>query len=1136
MRVFDPLAFELDGVGVIEASAGTGKTFSVTKLYLRILLERGADVEQIVVATFTEAAAAELSGRIFANLQRAAALAGGAPARDDEDHQVEAILDQARERRSDGYAPDRELRLALLSFDRAPIGTLHAFCHRVLADFAFHAAQPLAGGRVGSGEAELVAAFRRLWHRRLSAGQPAWQRLAVDRKLAGAMEDIRRLCAGGPRIEEMLSAQAAEREAALARLAAWRDQQRWRQEQVALQVLEQLCAGEPVTEEALEGLPLPSALAADARMVASQSACHFDALVDGALTLRRSLARDVASQRLLTFDAIVEQFAAAVRDSPELGESVWRAHPWALVDEFQDTSYDQTDALLRIWGRRERGGLTMIGDPKQAIYGFRGGDVHAYLRSCRHATHQATLDRNYRSTPALLDAINRIFDGRRNPFIIGDVGYQRIESGDPQRLAGLALRDGLRPTPALSIWFQSESRNAGDYEAECRDAVVAEIGRLLRVGRIGAQPVAPGNFAVLVRTNRQGLVMQEALTAAGIPAVCVGDQSVFVTDQAAELLVVLRAMAEPGDDRLLRAALATPLFGADLDTLRELAQDEDRLDAQRRRFEQLHAAWRRSGVLAALYPVIAAAGPRILTLASGPRQMTNWLHLTDLLQQSQAGRIGLRALIGWLEQNIRQPDAGAETQKLRLESDDEAVQISTIHRSKGLQYDVVFAPFLWSGRGRTPRADKLARPEGGPLRWHDDDHELQLDLGGAERSQAATRRFVEDLAEELRLAYVALTRGRSKVYTSWGNLAWGAWLSSVPWLFCEDGTRNLEGKQSCQDGRELERQLRCIVGRSAQIQIQPPPAASVQAGFSFRPPAPQLEAHPITAIPFDDWTITSFSRLVAGGTGAPADPLETHADDAATMVGESGGQEVFAELAGARFGNFIHHVLEQADFETLAVGGAGDLINRLLRRHAIHAADSQRATLPLLFREVVRTPLDATGVRLVDIPATARIAEMEFHLSLARCDLRALRELLSESPWGRRCGLSGAEIEHPYSHLNGMLNGFIDLVYEHGGRYYVADYKSNLLGGRVADYRDLALRQAMIQHRYHLQYFFYTLALHRYLRQWQPGYSYDRHFGGVRYLFVRGMRAALGPAAGILSERPETDLVLAADDLLGGSA
>ncbi|MFQ2589039.1 exodeoxyribonuclease V subunit beta [Aeromonas caviae] len=1179
----NPLRFPLYGERLIEASAGTGKTYTIAGLYLRLLLGHGPVIEQageeggdagqpcaherplsvteILVVTFTEAATAELRGRIRARIHEArlAFMRG---------HSTDILLAQLLAEVEDHDLAARRLLAAERQMDEAAVFTIHGFCQRMLRQNAFESGALF--------ETEFLTDDSRL---RLQAVSDYWRAefYPVDQPLARA---VRRLWPSpAALLREMGSwldndeleirpvagdeTLVARHSAAMARIGAVKagwlaqtDEIRrqtegqisrytgknyegwlakigdWAQDETSGYVLPKELErfGLQALEENLKKggtvptLPLFGEIDA---LLASRPGIRDLVLQRAARVVRSRMQESKRQAHQLSFDDLLRDLDGALGSGlgERLCERIRATYRVAMIDEFQDTDPQQYRIFHRLYGGHQDTALLMIGDPKQAIYGFRGADIFTYIQARRNVSAHYTLGRNWRSSRALVAAVNGLFERAKDPFIYeADIPFLPVEAQGKSR----ALLIEGQSAPVLHCWQLTgqPTFNKGEYQSRMARATAAEIHRLLTLARegkamLGSEPVRAGDIAVLVRTGAEGKLVQQELARLAIASVYLSNrESVLAQVEAREILLILHACQNPSDERSLRAALATGLFDLDARALDALASDERAWESAVQEFMGYRAVWHRHGVLAMLRALMHGRNLAASLLASpyGERRLTNFLHLGELLQQASGELDGEYALLRWLGEAVSQPNGQDGEQILRLESERKLVQIVTIHKSKGLEYPLVFLPFICSHRA----ADTPLFHETGEA-----GNRTVLDLTGAEESLAEADK--ERLAEDLRLLYVALTRG---VYATWLGLApvrSGAGKSEKTDLHRTAIGYLLQKGEEGDAGTlataltDLAQALPGVaVGEPSLTRPAPLPAEAEKPGEpTVRAFQGQLER---------DWWISSYSGLAAQGNGHGKGVLanpgfdDEVATEAAVTVQEeeAPAPSIFTFPKGARPGTLLHSLFETIDFEHAKGESLAQHIAALLTQEGFD--EGWAPVLQQQVEAVLDTPLE-TGlgdpVRLRDLAPERKQVELEFFLPMGRVTAPALTALCQQhDPLSRDGKPLG------FATVQGMLKGFIDLVFEWQGRWYLLDYKSNHLGMSPADYGRPALERAMVEHRYDLQYQLYSLALHRLLALRLPGYDFDRHFGGVFYLFLRGM-----PQGGIFHARPSRELVLGLDEL-----
>ncbi|WP_027896364.1 exodeoxyribonuclease V subunit beta [Zestomonas thermotolerans] len=1170
-----------DGRSLIEASAGTGKTWTLTALYARLLLERQLSVGQILVVTYTTAATAELRERIRSRLAELLAIYEGAPSTD-------PFL-VALHARHPGDAARRRLLLAVHGFDEAAIFTIHGFCQRALQDAAFEAGGDFDNELVQDDRELLDALLADAWRHELASAEPAWARYLAQRRITPAwLRERLRSHLGKPylRVEpqaqahgdELAAAEAAWQQAA----ALWqRDGAAWLAELQAHGGLSQSThkqaklapwaagldayfADPAALFQAPEGLAkLGAAALAKATKKGATPPVHplaeaFDRLREAleaaapagerrliALQVRllaqldRELPARKAAQRLLAFDDLLNRLDQALQGpaGAELAAALRARYPLALIDEFQDTDPIQFAIFDRIYpSQAPEAALCFVGDPKQAIYAFRGADLATYLNARDSAARRYDLPNNYRSTAELIAALNRLF-ARPQPFAVAGLDYPPVNAGSKAR-DRLVLPDALAGAPLGLVWLGDEPLNkqqAGERAAlDCARRIAALLAASARGDAYfdtdkGRRPLKGGDIAVLVANHRQAAEIAEQLAARGVPSVRRGNQSVWHSEEAGELAAVLAAYAEPGREGVLRYALATRLLGRDAARLARCQDDEREWDREREDAELYHQLWQQHGFMRAFRVWLdrEQVAERLLALPDGERRLTNLLHLAELLQAESLRRPGLEPLLAWLNAQRASEGAG-EDALLRLESDAERVQIVTIHTSKGLEYPLVFCPYLWDGRLLGAHTDSA--------RCHDEAGRPLLDLGSAELDERLQRARHEVFAEKLRLAYVALTRARDRLWLHWGPVALpavrkdgslpdeGLHSSALAWLLHgrelpgHEPLGELAGYLVGRDGAALRAELDELVAGCAHLQRLEPLAEEASAGGEQRAEAPRQLAvldRPLSSA----WRVGSFSGLAAGRH------MEAPDRDALALPSASEpGTGIFAFPRGARAGTCLHAILEDW------ARGKGELDALVTSQLSAHGLDAGLwgTTVSEHLRRVLDCPLDGQSLRLATLDPLRRLPELGFTFPVAGLDVTRLRRILCDPAHGLAAPLREAAARLEFESLKGFLKGFIDLTFEHRGRWYIADYKSNWLGPEASHYGAERLLQALAGEHYYLQYLIYLVALRRFLRQHLADFR-DEQLGGAWYLFLRGM-----PEAGVYFARPADSLLEALDQLFAG--
>ncbi len=869
--------------------------------------------------------------------------------------------------------------------------------------------------------------------------------------------------------------------------------------------------------------------------------------------VRTEMARRKRMMNIQGFDDLLTDLNSGLDNEGgnRLARLIREKYQAALIDEFQDTDTVQYEIFRKIYFPVDSI-LFLIGDPKQAIYGFRGADIFAYMKALSEAGALHTLLNNYRSEPLLLTALNTLFSpSHMRPFLFKEIRYHNLSSGHKADGGQELFKINGETEPPFVIWFQG--REDAEVHKECitkswgrervSGAVASEVVRLLRLGRegkavIGERPIEPGDIALLVRSHNQAAILQKALSACSVPSVLQSRENLFGSQEIEEIERVLLAIVRPDDEPLLRAALLTHIFGYSANRLYAAVGDDREWEARLERIREYHSVWQAKGFMRMFRLLLAreSVQERLLAFPDGERRLTNILHAAELLQQAVIEhKLTMAGLVKWLQETRQIEGMGTDEQQLRLESDEKRVKIVTIHCSKGLEYPIVFCPFSWDGyihsKGR----------EGEPVTFHDHENDdlLTLDIGSDDWKKHLISAKREEQAENIRLLYVALTRAAHRCYivsgpfTDYATSALAYLLHHGPDLSRDDPfyevekrVRGLSDKEILEDLKELEKRAKGAISVSDL-----PGPVEERLGLSFEKSG-FLKNRSFDSIIRCDWRISSYSSLISVGSHdvdrPDRDRIHLPSPEPSRISTE---RNIFTFPRGAAAGTLIHKIFEELDFRNANSDAAGELISRIFRQFGFDP--EWEPVIQKMVEQVLDTPLGsgAGGLRLADIATESRLDELEFYYPVSRLTPEDLSNVF------RTYGSSGFNgVVHEsmdrlrFSPTRGFLKGYMDLVFEHKGCFFLVDYKSNHLGSARPEYSRERLVRVMADDQYMLQYHLYTVALHMYLAARIPEYSYDIHFGGVYYLFVRGMGGAVpGPGPyepyGIFFDRPDERLI-----------
>ena len=1242
MKILQAESFPLLGKRLIEASAGTGKTYTIANLYLRVLLGDHAlglkPVDRILVVTFTRAATEELRGRIrdrIRQLYEDVLRLEQDP--DDSNNQIDPYIKGLIASTKDNFYSEEHPKKLLLTqwlqanlaqMDESSVFTIHGFCQRILKQFAFDSG-------VGF-ESEMILDAQEYLRR---AAQDYWRELAypMDQDQLGALlgnvknpEDVFKKVRGWlqqenvqllPRVKENLNFSTAWQ---LAKDSYDAAAQEW--QNLSEQDANDLIESSGVNKKSFTKKTRPKRVAAAKNFFANanfsgsipedvlalgqenlfektkkgaapehkafrlidQLAQHCDDMV---AVLPHHMLEQVKTKfwasmeqaNLMNPDDLLRLLANALRGShgEALADHIRQQYPFAMIDEFQDTDSLQYEIFNQVYSKEDSSGLYMIGDPKQAIYSFRGADIFTYLKAAQSLNDDSrfTLNKNWRSHSDLVAATNTLFSRHNEPFVLpGKIEFQSVLSAGKSDEGYFHYRAGdakpveksqeNKPAP-LTLLLNSEgvNRDHGRYNAAAMCA--NSIQQLLLKGCLNNkqssdsgsgsekeidEPVTAGDIAVLVHNRKQAKLVKENLKKYGINSVFLSRDSVLDSVEARDLLRWLAAIAEPQNERLFRSALACESLAYDAHYLASLLTDEALWEVELAQLYELRDRFNQRGVMAFIMALLNKAiankgtenketenkgtenseplAVRLRKQADGERKLTNFLHLGEMLQQAsrelgiQSGFYntdgkGLLTILRWYTERCQNAVLHqSEEQQIRLESDANLVQIVTIHKSKGLQYPVVFLPFLWDEDHSSTRHGVMYHSE---VTNEDESIDTVLTIDTKPDEAAKKKHISEVRAEAMRLLYVALTRAEQACFVQIENVqkySKGTLINSAIGYLLEQKEVSIDALTERFSDVIEQGKLALFYYNDWLAQLDTVP--SLVKAVSTEKPA--LTLAKFKGRVWDNWRLTSYSQLakldsrlslsdsgtqfdvdaedlaanVAQHNKQSADEVLENADlEGEVLEGEVLEGEVlendkaltpFDFPKGASPGTCLHNILENWDFTSTDT--LEEQVTKQLTFYGI-SADLVPMTVAWM-QQVVAQPLANAQCCLADISGKDRLVEMEFYLPMTEIRASGVMPLLD----GRRLA---------FEPMRGQLKGFIDLIFRHEGRYYLADYKSNYLGDTIQQYHPAALKDAMEHHQYDLQYWIYSIAVDQYLSRRIPNYDYETHFGGIYYFFLRGM-------------------------------
>ncbi len=1145
---FDALNTPLvHGVNLIEASAGTGKTYTLAMLVLRFVVEQNLPIEKILVVTFTKAATEELRERVRLKLAEAkSALKSG---ENDIFNWFDALPIENSE-------IERRLQIALLSIDQASIFTIHSFCQKVLREHALESGQ-LFNAELTDDLALITQScaddfWRKNIYNRTSSEAAI---LTTDYKTPDALlksvdkighhvkiypEKIETVSDVFEKLKPLLETAKIELSC-----CAEKFEQAFLENKFKKDIPENFAAVQKWLDgesthfkpeqlnfltsfgifEALNGTQFRNtkAISSDERKAEflEEFALKTDifdnlktTLINCNVMFRRELVENLRyeidlrllQRNALTFDHLITRLYEALRGenkSQQLIDELRGRFTVALIDEFQDTDDSQWFIFKTLFAAKSQF-LYLIGDPKQAIYKFRGADIYSYLNAKHSANAAFTLAQNWRSHPNLVQAVNYLF-ARKNPFLIEELEFNNVAAANSHEKGAIYFEKNALPPFVLwdlkptsnNYWSANKGTNK-IVETQFCHAVVEEILNLLEEN-YSLQPqnrrLKPKDIAILVRKNKQAKAFQIALRDAGIPSVLNSTESVFTSKEAKNLYTFLNAAANPTDIEAVKHALTLNWFVSipDGKTFYKIVNDENALDSWLAKFLNYHAQWQAVGLMAMMHTFLAAENvtSQLAKTHLAERELTNIHHLLELLQEAALDEhLSPPKTLEWLRISITnalaKKSGSNDTQQLRLESDEDAVNIVTMHKSKGLEYPIVFCASLWMPSELWEKDRAACHIDG----------EMCVDLGSADFEKHRDLALKEQLAEDARMFYVAVTRAKYRCYLAWANVCTKDKVnnSAIAEIFSND---NFGADLPECFAREILYEREKPEGHySPDIKTDIFHAQTRKRDLRFSP-----------------WQMSSYTALSALSKKIVADLPEDKAQEPFEF-----SPPITLELPrGAHTGNVIHELLENFDFVDLANGkDISKEREKACLRVGLKVARPE--IIDELLQNVVQTPLsNDINFCLKNLPQTRFLKEIPFYLATQKINTYEINQLLADEPSFQLLDSKT---------ISGYLTGFIDLICEYENQFYVMDYKSNYL----PDYSPETMLDAMREHNYGLQYWLYCVVLHRYLENRLPNYDIDKHFGGVRYLFVRGMKID-APLSGVFETKPASDKLIALANL-----
>ena len=1194
----NPITLPLNQISLIEASAGTGKTYTIGSLYLRLLLKAGENnfsrplnVEEILVVTFTEMATEELKKKIRERITDAIdKLTAFAETKDNSAFKNDEFL-TALYHDLDIFEAIHRLKLAEQNMDLAAIYTIHGFCRRMLMQYAFHSGIHFNLELIKDQSDLLVRFANEFWREHFyplpfemadfianELGSPDYvlsllesdlgKNLIVDLENQQALsisiteflhqylgeyfKDIKALkrfwLESAGKISELITEELnkdyakgepkslSRRSYNTSRLAKWIDQvNAWAndpRDYVLNETLMSYFTQSALDEKGEEGAspfiaPIFTELEERANALMSPDLLRRVILYHYRQALQQKLLDYKLNHQEKSFDDLLRLLCEALQGAQgdELAEMIRFQYPFAMIDEFQDTDSQQYAIFSKIYrdNPEKNTGFIMIGDPKQAIYRFRGADIFTYLKASDEAQSRFELTKNYRSEKNLVDGVNALFDFPQSPFIYQNINFTAVDSRDDH----LRFYLNGKAEPAYRFYLtESDKVNKTEMAKICAISIQhwlksAAENQAVFQNEDTCKTLQAANIAVLVKNRYEAEDVIQELQKLGIASVYLSDQSsVFDSHVAVELLRILKACLNVAERPILNA-IATALFGLNAADIHQIQQNEADWQRWADSFAQYQQTWQRQGILAMLHQILLEQGisERLLSQATGERDLTDFLHLAEILQQAATLHETEAALLSWFEKQIQ--GEGRQEAQIRLESERQLVKIVSIHKSKGLEYDLVWLPFL-AVPSKIPTAGDMN------VYYSKERDETLWDM----ENRNLNALYEETFAEELRLLYVALTRAKYQMAFALPTQFDKKW-NALHYVLSQGEIGKEIALSAPKDTETLLQTFKEKMQDNVEICTRP----NLEAfpALSINTKNDELKAAEFTGNIEQDWRITSFTSIeqahrrqnyLAESTGKKhavfddaKDYDSQNAIEMSTALLNENESNILDLPRGKQVGTVLHRHFENCYFSDLA---NTEEIDKL--RQSLQLDETFTEPLQNWLQQISHTPLSneiEIGIALADLANKDCIKEMPFYL--------AIREHFDVEAFNRALKTNHHLPSEPlqFEQIQGMVRGSIDLVFRHNGKYYLVDYKSNFLGSSLADYNQEALKKEMLHSHYDWQYLIYTLALHRYLQSVVPDYDYARDFGGVFYLFLRGMNGE--PQSGVFYDRPSVELITELD-------
>lgn len=1106
MQQFDVKTVKINGKNLIEASAGTGKTYSIAILVLRVLMETNIKIKELLLVTFTDAAVAELDERVRKFLRTAYRYAEQQTKIEDKTISEMVDLAISQTNKEDVL---QKLHDALVFLDEVQITTIHGFCNYTQKQFAFETDQLFDKELLADESLLIDEAIHQFWRTEITGLPVEYLKVLFESKFGreeiqrsvknslngfvfkGEQKDLNEVFTN---LQSQLKTQEEKNEAACGFVSELEDvvDQLGRSKAGYKKLMPtpeefvlKFCGAIKEEKDFVDLFPTEF-IALGEELVGLEESINLLRLgLKGILHhqiidyVTQKLASIKKQKSLQSYNDMISGLHTAITSehNERLIKQLKKRYKVVFIDEFQDTDKVQYDIFYEAFGNQKYDELEgvypttvfYIGDPKQSIYAFRQANLKTYSMA-KETSQVFDMDTNFRSVPDYVEAMNVFFEPTKGyPFFKDErIKYIPVKpSSKWKENQELKIR-GIECKPFSFVGFGYQKAK------EAYANITYQVLELLKDGKIADRKIVPNDIGILVRTGSQARDIKDKLSEQNIPAIVVDDSQVLKSDEAKSVRYILEAILEQDRSNLNRVLL-TPFTFYSHEELMQLD-----MAAEISRFAEVVETFKEFGVYPALITFLelyeSADALQFKIAHKAGRALSNFTQLAEICNQRQLRyNDDLPSLITWLQKEFERTEKSSEYEQ-RLESDRNAVNIVTIHKSKGLDYNVVFTYFPQGGGGHKDTFVQYQNEETAGFEYVFKDFD--------EEKEALKE--TQEAQEMMRLWYVAITRAVYKSYIYYDDLNKKREADESK-IIATHKTLLLDKDQYFEDlGLDV-------------VDMEPYEPEKELLNGTLR------EANKTVKFK-SDWTISSYSSI--------RKKEEHHVSTKVVLDDLEGYEEfVFHEMPrGANFGNFMHLIFEQIDFEdkeqihTFLNDKIGTpFAHKLLTEETISDYEE------LVHQVVQSVYTDEKGNRFHLSEVTEKLPEMEFFF-----DVNDFNEVELKQQFDK-------PFSFEYNSYSGFVNGFVDLIFEKNGRYYILDWKSNHLGDNIEAYNAEAVEQAMTDANYHLQYFIYTISVCRYLKQINPNFDYDRDFGGVFYVFVRGCRA--GESTGVFYNKPSWESV-----------